>query len=135
MLYTCMVMIMIMHVLKSRHSVRKTFTYSDAALVIICFPSAILILHSEKPQMKISSLPNSPVWNRAYPLRNLHCQAVPQGLQNLQSTADQHNTGKIDISGQFVCSISLRHIEPSADRHVLQWSSQRLGCQGFNRWK
>ena len=60
-----------------------------------------------------------PLWKPAL-------SSCARGLQNLQSTRDQHNTGKIDISGQFLCSISLWHIEPSADRHVLQWSFQRL---------
>ena len=123
-----------LHLLKSRHSVWKTFTYSDTALVIICFPSAILILHSEKPQMKISSLPNSPVWNRAYPLRNLHCSAVPEAFKI--SSPRQINTilAKLtfldSLCAQSVCDILNRvEIDMSCNGH-----SKDSGCRGFNRW-
>ena len=109
-------------------------TYSDTALVIICFPSTIFILHSEKPQMKISSLPNSPVWNRAYPLRNLHCSAVPEAFKI--SSPRQINTilAKLtfldSLCAQSVCDILNRvEIDMSCNGH-----SKDSGCRGFNRW-
>ena len=119
----------------------QTFCSENLYLQRRSFSRNLLPLGDSHPPFRKTSneeffLAKQPCMESCLPLEKPSLFSCARGFQNLQSTADQHNTGKIDISGQFVCSISLRHIEPCADRHVsCNGHSKDSGCQGFNRWK